>query len=130
MSKDNVKQMFGKMEKDSALKDKYAQLVQSHQNESEKKLTEKLVELGQTSGFVFSKDDLVAARAELIDNANSNGELADGDLAKVAGGGRLSKSVAIYGSVITLGVMCAVYSVISEVQNPGQCKDDMSVKCH
>jgi hypothetical protein len=31
MSKDNVKQMFGKMEKDAQLQKKYAELMQTHQ---------------------------------------------------------------------------------------------------
>jgi len=49
MSKDNVKQLFGKMEKDSELQKKYASLMRAHQIETEKSLADKLVELGKTS---------------------------------------------------------------------------------
>jgi len=87
MSKDAVKQMFGKIEKDAVLKTKYAELMQAHQKDAEKALSDKLVELGKTSGFAFSKDDLLTARAELIDKSNSNKELSDDDLTNVAGGG-------------------------------------------
>jgi predicted ribosomally synthesized peptide with nif11-like leader len=86
MSKDNVKKMFGKMEKDADMQKKYAALMLAHQNETEKLLSDKLVELGKTAGFAFSKDDLLAARAELVDIINSNKELSDKDLSDVAGG--------------------------------------------
>ncbi len=86
MSKDIVKQMFGKMEKDAELQKKYAELMQAHQKDAEKALADKLLELGKTSGFAFSKEDLLAARAELMDRKNANGELADKDLESVAGG--------------------------------------------
>jgi len=41
-SKDSVKQMFGKMGKDTDLKGKYARLMQAHQKDSEAKMAEKL----------------------------------------------------------------------------------------
>jgi len=87
VSKDAVKEMFGKMEKDGALKNKYAELIRAHQKDAENKMAEKLIEFGKTSGFAFSKNDLLEARAELTDKADSNKELSDGDLVSVAGGG-------------------------------------------
>ncbi len=86
MSKDSVKQMFAKMEKDAALKARYAELIKAHQKDGEKLLAEKLIELGKTSGFAFSNEDLLAARAELENNADSNKELSDADLGNVTGG--------------------------------------------
>ncbi len=117
MSKDSVKQMFGKMEKDAGLKGKYAELMQAHQIETEKALANKLVELGKTSGFAFSKEDLMAARAELIDKANSNKELADGDLANVAGGAsRKENGIVVSVMFIWMGA-CAVASLIEPKEN-------------
>jgi len=125
MSKDAVKQMFGKMEKDAALKGKYAELMQAHQKETEKALADKLIELGKTSGFSFAKDDLMAARAELIDKANSNNELSDGDLSKVAGGG--SKASALDFSFANFGVGCAIASIVYEARDgAGQCARQFS----
>jgi hypothetical protein len=115
MSKDNVKQMFGKMEKDAELQKKYAELMQAHQKETEKALTDKLVEFGKTSGFGFSKDDLLAARAELVDKLNSNKELSDGDLTNVAGGNASTKAMVGMVSVATIGTFCALAGVISIV---------------
>ncbi len=112
MSKDAVKQMFGKIEKDAALKGKYAQLMQAHQKDAEKAMADKLIEFGKTSGFAFSKDDLLAARADFTDKANSNKELSDGDLANVAGGGA-QKNFAIGTSIISLGILCAIGSIAS-----------------
>ncbi len=79
MSKENVKQMFGKLGNDAALKEKYAELMQAHQKESENKIAETIIKLGKTSGFEFSKEDFWVALSE-------DRELSDGILAKVNGG--------------------------------------------
>ena len=131
MSKDNVKQMFGKMEKDAALKNKYAELMQAHQKDVETKMAEKLIELGKTSGFAFSKEDLLAARAEVMDKANSNKELSDGDLANVAGGLTQKESI-ITASICSFGIGCAMLSIMSEsIDKAGACGRAMSTtaKC-
>jgi len=128
MSKENVKKLFGEIEKDIELQKKYASLMQSQQKEIEKKLLEKLVEFGQTSGFAFSKDDLISARTELMDKVNSNRELSDGDLANVAGGASHSKICAVVGSIGTLGIACAVGSITLEIQNRGSCGKNMTTQ--
>ena len=46
-----------------------------YQNESENILTCKIVEFGKKSGFIFSKDDLMAAYAEIQNKKNENNEL-------------------------------------------------------
>jgi len=120
MSKDNVKKLFGKIEKDSEMKKKYAGLMQAYRKESDKALSDKLVELGKTSGFVFSHDDLMAARAELMDKNNSGKELSDGDLTSVAGGGT-RKGKAVVFSIMTAGIACAVQSAIQEQNSSGGC---------
>jgi predicted ribosomally synthesized peptide with nif11-like leader len=86
MSKDNVKQMFAKIENDADFQKKYAGLMEAHRQETEKALADKLIQLGKTAGFEFSNEDLHAARAEVMNIANSNKELSDGDLANVTGG--------------------------------------------
>ncbi len=125
MSKDNVKQMFGKMEKDAALKGKYADLMKAHQKDAENKMAEKLIEFGKTSGFAFSKDDLLAARAEVMDKANSNKELSDGDLANVAGGGA-QKASAVMVSIFSAGIACAIVSLSDEKNQKGSCGAHLS----
>ena len=125
MSKDNVKKMFVKMEKDVDLKKKYTELMLAHQKETEKTLSDKLVNFGQTSGFTFSNSDLLAARAEIIDKVNSNKELSDGDLNNVAGGGA-QKAGIIMASIITVGIACAAVSAITEVNKHGACGVVMS----
>ena len=121
MSKDDVKRMFGKLEKDAALKGKYADLLKAHQKDAENKMAEKLIEFGKTSGFAFSKDDLLAARSELADNSNLNKELSAEDLNNVAGGD-IVKASAVVCSVFGLGVACAVASVVHEVYRAGCAK--------
>ncbi len=134
MSKENVKQMFGKMEKDAVLKGKYAELMKAHQIETEKALADKLVEFGKTAGFKFSNENLMAARSELADKINENKELTDGDLANVAGGegiGRTtgSKSNAVIFSIITAGIYCLERSISMEANYKGGCGDILSATC-
>jgi len=105
--------MFAKIGKDAPLKKKYEELMLAQQKETDKALSDKLVEFGKTSGFAFSQDDLLAARAELMDRANSNAELSEEDLANVAGGNK-AKSDAILYSILTIGLGCYKYSSTSE----------------
>jgi len=126
MSKDNVKQMFGKMEKDVALKNKYAELMKAHMKNVENELAEKLIEFGKTSGFAFSKDDLLAARTEILDKANSNQELSEGDLAGVAGGQLTQKECMVTMSICSFGLACAMASIFNESFASGTCGRGMS----
>jgi len=123
MSKDMVKQMFGKMEKDAERQKKYADLMLTYQRETEESMAEKLIELGKTASFAFSKDDLMAARAELMDKVNSNKELSDKDLFNVAGGGSScsNKGYGITLSVLTAGIGCLVVSTIEDSKKSGGC---------
>jgi len=134
MSKNSVKQMFGKMEKDEQLQKKYAALIQAHQNETEKALADKLIEFGKAAGFSFSIDELIAARAEAMDTKNAVGELSDNDLAGVAGGegiGRTigSKSNAVIFSIMTVGIYCLERSISMEANYKGGCGDILSATC-
>jgi len=134
MSKENVKKMFDKISKDAELQKKYVASMQAHRKDAEKLLAEKLIELGKTSGFVFSNEDLMAARAELADKANSNKELSDGDLANVAGGNVGQKTQIGITSLVTFGIGCMVIGIISaanEGQAKGSCGDKLSTtaKC-
>ncbi len=100
--------------------------MQSHQKETEISLADKLIELGRSSGFAFSKDELMAARAELMDQFNSNTELVDRDLADVAGGMSDRKVTVIKMSIAGLGFQCAFASVVMEMQTKGKCGDRMT----
>jgi len=125
MSKDNVKKMFGKMQNDTEFQKKYAQLMKAHGEEAEKILAEKIIELGNSSGFNFSKDDLMAARAEFVDKSNQNVELSDNDLADVAGGDT-KKFLATIVSISGFGIACAGVSIVSELKKAGECGKMMS----
>jgi len=128
MSKDNVKQMFAKMEKDAGFQKKYADLMLAYQREAEKSMAEKLLEFGKISGFEFSKDDLMAARSELMEKVNENKELSDKDLTSVAGGsGITNKEYGATLSACSLGLGCALASVSMEVlRGSGGCGSYLS----
>lgn len=82
MSKENVKRFFAEIEKNPELKAKYLDAIK----EADKILAEKLIEIGNKAGFRFADSDLDDVCAELMDNANEDGEVSDADLMNVAGG--------------------------------------------
>ena len=87
MSKDNVKKMFITMQTDAELQKKFVKAAQLNEKKPETVQADLLVEFGKTAGFVFSKEELMAARAELMGKSNETRELSDDDLVNVAGGG-------------------------------------------
>ncbi len=86
MSKENVKKMFITMQTDAKLQKKFAEGAQLNGKKPENVQADLLVEFGKAAGFVFSKEELLAARAELMDKSKENRELCDDDLVNVAGG--------------------------------------------
>ena len=137
MSKDNVKLMFEKIEKDGNLQKKYADLMRSQNDKTENILSEKLIKFGKSHGFLFSKDDLTETRTELIDKINQNKELSDNDLANVAGGDLMGsgnnnkKLVAVLTSTLSVGIACALVSAIAEIESKSSCGKKLSTteKC-
>jgi len=81
VSKDEAKQMFFKIDADEKLLNNFNELIRQNQNEPETVIADKLIEFGKNAGFIFSKEELLAAHSELMDKA-----MADNDLAAVAGG--------------------------------------------
>lgn len=100
MSKENVKLMFVSMGKDKKLQKKFEILAKQNQKDSENVMTDKIVEFGKTAGFVFSKEDLLEVRSELMNKSNDYKELSDEELAKVAGGGEETNVKIEWGTLI------------------------------
>jgi predicted ribosomally synthesized peptide with nif11-like leader len=79
MSKEIVKKMYSQIEENADLMKKYVELIETLKTEASDKFFDKFIELGKASGFVFSKDDILAADSE-------SRELSDDELSNVAGG--------------------------------------------
>jgi len=126
MSKDNVKKMFAKFEKDAGFQKKYAEIMKNHQKETENSLAEMLIEFGKKSGFDFSKNDLLAAKSEVIDKLNANAELDDNDLNQVSGGEKNKKAISALFSIFSFGTLCALLSVANEIDRKGRCAREMT----
>jgi len=131
MSKENVKKMFGKLEKDAEFQKKYMALMQAQAKETDDALAGRLIEFGKSEGFSFTNGDLQAARAELADRMNASGELSDADLVKVAGGTSMPKGLAIAASIFTAGVACAGISLFVHISDGRGCPEMLSTNnCH
>jgi len=129
MSKETVKKFFTKMESTPELKKAFTELLGQNQKTPMDTLAEKICVFGKSAGFEFSKVELAAARAELVETANGNGELSDDDLANVAGGAAAigSKAGNIVASIVSVGIVCAAIS-ISSANRGDNCAADLSKK--
>ena len=118
MSKENVKKFFGDLEKNQELREKLNAVLEKAAEET----SSKIVALANAGGYTFTESDLMEFNSDMIEQANSNGKLSENDLKQAAGGGPIS----IMGSIITLGIACAVYSIYSEAAHgKGECSKFM-----
>ncbi len=116
MSRENVKHFFIKAERDEAIKKNLLEALKGIKPEMQDEASQKIVQIARAAGFDFNIEELLEARAELIDTANANPELSDRDLGVVSGGINPSyKAMVVSVSVATVGAGCAVMSVIGEV---------------
>ncbi len=114
MSKETVKKFFVKVEQDETLRNSFLAAIKSIKPENQNEVAEKIIQTAKTAGFDFSAEELFEARAELVDAANSNPELSDKDLSAVSGGITESKAKAVGVSIGTVGIGCAVISIMGE----------------
>ncbi len=127
MSKETVKEFFVKLEEDKELQEKFKSEIKDVNQESEEAVGGKIVGIAKEAGFEFSMDDLLSARKDLLDQVNENTELDDSSLKAVAGGMTKGESTGL--SIFTIGIGCAVASIVGEVKHAegqGSCKQEMS----
>ncbi|MEZ7891100.1 MAG: Nif11-like leader peptide family natural product precursor [Candidatus Wallbacteria bacterium] len=84
MSKDNVRQMINKIEKNPEFQKKYEELILKCKNAAGEVNADKIVEFGKTAGLEFTKDEFKEVINELQNQ--KSGELSEAELANVAGG--------------------------------------------
>ena len=121
MSKETVKKFFEEIEKNPALKEKF--LAGMKKSGSAKGI----IAFGESHGFKFTETDLNDLSDELLENS----ELQDEELAKASGG--LCRLNGIMSSIATLGIGCAVISIVAQVLK-SSCSTSLSTtggnECH
>ncbi len=132
MSKKQVKKFFAKLEQDKELQDKFNTEMSDINQLDEDVLGPKLIDFGKSAGFEFDMDDLRAARQDLVDQFNENGELDDADLKNVAGGTdqSLHKGEAYFLSASTVGLGCAILSLCTQIDGTGCNRYFSNTKCN
>jgi len=103
-----MKELYWKVAADSVLQDKFAEIVRNAENENKETVAEKLVEFAKESGYEATIEELKAF-------LEREGELSDSELDMVAGGKSQNGRGNVIGSVFTLGITCAVGSVLFEL---------------
>lgn len=132
MSKEKIKLFFKELEKNPELQAKFLEKMKDEKTESAADVTTKAIAFGKTAGFDFTEDELKEYSAELMDAMHENNELPDEEIKDAAGG--FSKQAAILSSICTLGVGCALISIISATRHgKSACAQQMSIGtdgCH
>ena len=118
MSKENVKNFFGKVEQDETVRKNFLAAMESIKPETQNEAAEKIIQTAKAAGFNFNAEELFEARAELSDIANSNPELSDKQLGAVSGGVTDAKFKAVTISIAGVGIACVIVSIAGEATIP------------
>lgn len=115
-----MQELYTKVAGNSALQEKFNQILKDADNVGTSATEQKLLDFAQAEGYEISIEEMGAFFQSLSENRA--GELSDMELDQVAGGKSTQGTQSIYISVVTLGLVCAVGSVVAElIPNNGGC---------
>lgn len=113
-----MQELYTKVAGNSALQEKFNQILKDADNVGTSATEQKLLDFAQAEGYEISIEEMGAFFQSLSENRA--GELSDMELDQVAGGKSTQGTQSIYISVVTLGTICALGSVIAAFM-PGGC---------
>lgn len=130
MSKENVKNFFEELEKNAGLKMKFIDLMKKHHEELSSDMENELLKIAADSGFPFTSLELHDIRSGIIEEVNGNIALSDEELSVAAGGGPPKWAIIVM-SIGSLGLGCAIESILFEVGKKGGCGEYLTTakKC-
>lgn len=109
-----MKQLYAKVTADSALQEKFRQIMNEGQKAGQEETEVKLAAFAKEAGYEISLDEMRVFFQELAEQ--DKGPLSDAELDMVAGGKSFNGIGNTIGSVITLGITCATGSVLWELE--------------
>lgn len=116
---ENMKKLYEKVAKDSALQEKFNEIVAAADKNGKEASEEKLIAFAKESGFDVTVEEMRAFFKEL-ENQDEK-VLSDLELDMVAGGKKMTTG--IFFSTLTAGIWCAVVSI-----KAGNCADSLDVE--
>lgn len=115
-----MKELYEKVAADSVLQDKFKEIMASSEQAGAEQTMEKLVAFAKEAGFEVSPEEIKSFFAEMSEKSQK--ELADSELDAVAGGKKGFTVGALF-STISLGILCAVMSIVDATKYDG-CNSD------
>ena len=113
---EKMKEIYERVTKDEALQAKFA----STMKDAGADIAEKLRSFAKEIGYDVTPDEIQAFFKDLAEN--QNGQLSDAELDMVAGGKSSMGVLAAAFSAITLGITCAIGSIVFETAvGQGEC---------
>ena len=106
-----MKELYEKVAADSELQAKFAEITKNAEAAGEEATKEKLTAFAKEAGYDVTIEELQAFFKELTES--KEGELSDSELDHVAGGKTLSGKLNVGMSVLSLGIGCALLSLMS-----------------
>lgn len=115
-----MQELYRKVAGNSALQEKFNQILEHSEKDGSSATEQKLLDFAQAEGYEISIEEMGMFFQSLSEKRA--GELSDVELDQVAGGKSTQGTMGIYLSVVSLGTVCAVGSVIAElIPNNGGC---------
>ena len=111
---EKTKQLYKKVAADSALQEKFRQIMNEAEKAGQQETEAKLTSFAKEAGYDISIGEMQEFFRSMVENGS--GELSDTELDSVAGGKSFNGIGNTIGSVITLGITCAAGSVIWELE--------------
>lgn len=108
MSMENADKFYKKVKADQGLQQKIGELAK----EDPKKIVAVIIKTAKENGFEFTEKEMKAFMTEKAKAVNPTGELSDGQLEAVAGGGKTDWVVE---SIASVGASCAASAAFREV---------------
>ena len=114
-----MQELYEKVAKDSKLQAQFKKIMADEEQAGQTATEEKLLAFAREAGFEVSIAEMQAFFQGMA--AQAEGELSDAELDQVAGGKSGGGIVHVIGSVLSVGIGCAIMSAVVEVAKSGGC---------
>ena len=112
-----MKELYEKVATDADLQKKFGEILSEGEKAGKEATEEKLVAFAKDAGYVLTIAEMQEFFKQL--EKKEEGELSDLELDMVAGGKSNSGTAAVWMSVLTVGIGCAMLSIAAEVPGSG-----------
>jgi predicted ribosomally synthesized peptide with nif11-like leader len=114
-----MQELYEKVAKNGTLQAKFSKIMQEAETLGEEATREKLIAFAKEEGYDVTLEEMQTLFKDLA--GNKEGALSDAELDMVAGGKSSNATKAIFISVASFGLGCAIGSAVLESMGSGRC---------